>query len=40
MAGFVLWERESEEEGEEVKGSEAHTFGVDGSTGYGSTGGG
>ena len=25
VAGFVLWERESEEEWEEVKDSEAHT---------------
>jgi len=28
VAGFVLWERESEEEGEEVKDSEAHTCNV------------
>jgi hypothetical protein len=29
MAGFVLWERESEQEGKEVKGSEAHTCDAD-----------
>jgi hypothetical protein len=25
VAGFVLWERESEQQGKEVKNSEAHT---------------